>query len=257
MPKRLWLPLSICGGGWAFGIRSVLFLETFFFGRNVFRQLNYQTLLFDLHKMLATSYYLSQEPLLHNYPLEFSTEDTKKIWKKAECHATMAKSLSNDSMEEEEIQELLLNIYHTTYKSNEICEILHRRIMFGENSSELQILLGLHYFLSFRYDECIEVLRHHVLEKLPPVEEERSTTKYFIHNQKLSQFFFTPEEVPTDPRLCYLLHGRCIEDKIRKKKKFGKFGKNTSGDIPNYNFTKYLHSVVLLHESTRTQHQVQ
>jgi len=227
----------------------------FFFGRNVFRQLNYQTLLFDLHKMLATSYYLSQEPLLHNYPLEFSTEDTKKIWKKAECHATMAKSLSNDSMEEEEIQELLLNIYHTTYKSNEICEILHRRIMFGENSSELQILLGLHYFLSFRYDECIEVLRHHVLEKLPPVEEERSTTKYFIHNQKLSQFFLPLRRFPLIPACATSFMAAAL--RIKSEKKFGKFGKNTSGDIPNYNFTKYLHSVVLLHESTRTQHQVQ
>jgi len=168
----------------------------------------------------------------------------------------MAKSLSNDSMEEEEIQELLLNIYHTTYKSNEICEILHRRIMFGENSSELQILLGLHYFLSFRYDECIEVLRHHVLEKLPPVEEERSTTKYFIHNQKLSQFFLPLRRFPLIPACATSFMAAALRIKSEKKK-FGKFGKNTSGDIPNYNFTKYLHSVVLLHESTRTQHQVQ
>jgi len=130
----------------------------------------------------------------------------------------MAKSLSNDSMEEEEIQELLLNIYHTTYKSNEICEILHRRIMFGENSSELQILLGLHYFLSFRYDECIEVLRHHVLEKLPPVEEERSTTKYFIHNQKLSQFFLPLRRFPLIPACATSFMAAALRIKSEKKK---------------------------------------
>jgi len=175
----------------------------------------------------------------------------------------MAKSFSNDSEEEEEIQELLLNIYHTTYRSKEICEILYRRIMFGENSSDLQILLGVHYFLSFRYDECIGVLRHHVLEKLPPVEEERSsTTKYFIQNQKLNQFFLPLRRFPLTPACATAFMAAALRIKSEKKisdnsEKISDNSKKKSapGDIPKYNFPKYLHPVVLLHGSPGTQHQ--